>query len=72
MYQDSIRQCFAGPLPHPVTHIEAAMRLASRDGCLDSMSPRKFVREVFSACRLLTDLGPDDAQKLAWSFGLDR
>jgi len=73
MYADSIRKCFAdGDPTYPVGQIEAAMRLASSNGCLDAISPRKFVREVFAACTLIAELGPDDARELAWSFGIDK
>jgi hypothetical protein len=71
IYAAQIRKCFADGKPtYDVRHIEAAMRMARPDGCLDSLTPRQFLYEVFHACSVIAELGPEDAEKLALSYGL--
>ena len=71
MYAELIRRSFTDRTPpYPVGQIEAAMRCARHDGCLDSITPARFVREVFQACKTLAELGTEDSIMLAWSYGL--
>ena len=68
---DAIRKCFAdGDPSYDVRHIEAAMRNASPASTLDALTPREFLVEVFHACSVVAELGPEDAEKLANSYGL--
>ena len=72
MYQESIRKAFSnGEPPYPVGQIEAAMRCAQSDGCLDSISARTFLREVFQACTTLAELSQEEREGLAWCHGLE-
>ncbi len=71
MCADMIRRCFADREPsYDVRQIEAAMRDASPDGALDALTSREFLVEVFHACSVVAELGPEDAEKLVNSYGL--
>jgi len=74
MYANMIQGVFAnGNPPYPVNQIEAAMRVLRHDGCLDSVSPREFVKLVFDACRELETFDNDSQrEQFAATFGLSK